>query len=99
MLGPEISDHTVSGPTTSFDDGADTGNYTVGDSENMGFLINHYLNKLAPSYDLRVTDGPGGSSRVNEGSSFGTLNYGLTTGDQYLTFLHVTENSIDIDID
>lgn len=97
-LGPGI-DADAATSTTSFGiHSADTGPHSDGDKKSLKYLMNHYLGLLSPTYDLTVTDGPGSSSRIDEGKSFGTLEYEVTTGSQYLTFLHITENKISVDI-
>lgn len=103
QFGAEIRDENVLSPTATFgahDADADRGNYTVGESQTLGFLTNHYLERLGPDFSLEVTDGPGGSSRVDETASTGTLTYD-TSGDsgRYLTYLHVTDNRIRVTFD
>ncbi|MHB9285701.1 hypothetical protein ACKVMT_01510 [Halobacteriales archaeon Cl-PHB] len=101
-FGPEIDANTISGPTTSFDVHGSTDGpyqYSVGESKEMGFLINHYFQLLGPSYELTVTDGPASSSRVDEGASSGTLEFDTSSGAQYITFLHITENRVNVSFD
>lgn len=99
-FGPDIKDRDVPSQTTSFDEHpADSGHYSIGGTDSVEFLMDHYVSLLSPSFDLVVTDGPGGSSRVDEGVSRGTLEFATTTSAQYLTYLHITENKIDIDLD
>lgn len=96
-FGPEISSRSVPTSTTSFTShGPDSGNYSKTQTEDLGFLVNHYLQLLGPRYDLTVADGPGGSSRIDESASSGTLEFDTTTGEQYVTYLHVTENEINV---
>jgi hypothetical protein len=99
--GPEISSRDVPGETNSFTfhDGADEGNYTSGEGEALGFLVNHYFELLGPGFDLTVTDGPGGSSRVDEGASSGELDFETADGAEYITFLHITENEVNVTFD
>lgn len=101
QYGTEISDTDVSGDTNSFTfhDSADSGNYSTGQTEQLGFLISHYFQLLGPSFNLEVTDGPGGSSRIDEGSSTGNLEFESISGDQYITYLHITENTIEVEFD
>ncbi|MGM0592799.1 MAG: DUF7308 domain-containing protein, partial [Halobacteriota archaeon] len=81
--------HAADGPTT-YAEGSDT--------EEMGVLLNHYFSLMAPGFELEVTDGPGGSSRVDEGASDGTLDYDAASGAQYITFLHITENEVRVEL-
>lgn len=98
--GPEISSRSVGSETTSFtvhDNGTiDMGNYSSGESEELGFIVNHYFDLLGPQFDLTVTDGPGGSSRVDEGASSGELDFDTADGTKYITFLHITENEVNV---
>jgi hypothetical protein len=81
-----------------------TGNNT------MQHVVNHYMGRMGVDYDLTVKDGPGnseclsgggggGSSRVDETQSYGTLRYAEATGAQYITYLHVTNNEINVSVD
>jgi len=98
-FGPEISSRGVPADTTSFDrHTVDPGTqFSAGSGQaELGFLVDHYLQLAGPTYDLTVTDGPGGSSRVDESESSGTLTFDTTTGSKYITYLHVTENDIKV---
>ena len=72
-------------PTTPFDES----------EAPLGDVINHYFELLGPEFTLTVTDGPGGSSRIDEGASSGQLEY-EGGGARYITYLHVTENEVRI---
>jgi len=106
MFGPEIKDRGVANETQSFTfhnytttPQIDHGNYETNDPEELGFLINHYFDLLGPQFDLTVTDGPGGSSRVDEDASSGELDFDTASGAEYITFLHVTENEVNVTFD
>jgi hypothetical protein len=100
FFGPEIDARGVTTSTTSFTlHGPDTGDYTTGDEEELGFLVDHYLQMLGPQFELTVTDGPGGSSRVDEGDSTGELTFDTSSSGQFITFLHITENRIEVGLD
>ncbi|WP_158855578.1 hypothetical protein [Halorhabdus sp. CUG00001] len=99
-FGSQITSESITGPTKTLDvHGVDPGQRDVGETAKLGFLVTHYMGLLGPQYDLTVTDGPGGSSRVDESTSTGTLSFGSTTSAEYLTYLHITENEIDIELD
>lgn len=68
--------------------------YTSGDTETSGRLLNHYFGLISPDFDLTVDDK--NSNTVSEDASTGTIEY--QGSDQYVTFLHITENGIEIDI-
>lgn len=95
--GSTLKSTNAPSPSTSFGTHpVDTGNYSDGDRVSVEFLINHYMGLLSQPYDLTVTDGPGGSSRVDESDSYGTLTYDTSTS-RYLTYLHITENEVVIE--
>jgi hypothetical protein len=99
-FGPEISANDVASQTTSFDaHGADSGQYNEGETAELGFVVDHYAGLLSPQFDLTITDGPGGSSRIDEGASTGELSFDTATSAQYITFLHITENRVRVDFD
>lgn len=93
----QLTQHGVD-PGTTFDSG-DLGPAPNTDSKTVEFLSNHYLSRLPPSFTLRVQGGPGSSNRIDEESSTGTLRYPETVSAQYITYLHVTENEINVEFD
>lgn len=101
--GPDIDSLDVDNETNSFtthDNGTvDMGNYTTGETEELGFLVNHYLQLLGPNFNLQVTDGPGGSSRIDESGSTGNLDFDTASGAEYITYLHITENNVEVTFD
>lgn len=103
--GDQISTLNLESPATfdqhTIDDAAGDrdGSYSSGETEEMGFLVNHYLELLGPNFELSVTDGPGGSSRVDEGSSNGTLDYDQAGSTRFITYLHITENRVSVEFE
>ena len=65
------------------------------DTAALSDVINRYFEFLGPDFTLTVSDGPGGSSRIDEGVSSGVLEY-EGGGSRYITYLHITENEIRI---
>jgi hypothetical protein len=65
----------------------------------LDHLINHYFALLGPEFDLAVDYGPGGSPRIDPGNSFGVLDYDRGDTGYYITFLHVTENRVRIELE
>ncbi len=105
--GSEIRGRTIA-PTTTFDQhDADTGgghDGTYNDTDpdetgELGFLVSHYVALLGPDVDLEVFDGPASSDSVDESASTGTIAYERSDGGGFLTFLHVTEHEIAVDLD
>lgn len=100
-FGNQINDNDVA-PTTVLDqhdvDGNTSYDADTGDKAEMGFLVDHYIQRLGPTLELKVTDGPGGSSRINEEESSGTLDYEGGTGNKFITFLHITENRVQVEL-
>lgn len=76
--------------------------YDSGDTEALGNVTNHYVGKLGPNVDLNIKDGQGegndGSSdgNIDEESSFGYVDTEQT--GQYVTFLHISENNVTVDL-
>jgi hypothetical protein len=80
------------------------------DEKSLNFTVNHYLSRLGTDYSLIVKDAQGnfcpsgsgsssgGSDSIDEGASDGVLRYQEATGSEYIAFLHVTENEIDVDV-
>lgn len=66
--------------------------YASGDTETSAHLLNHYFGLISPDFDLTVDDK--NSNTVSEDASQGTIDY--QGSDQYVTFLHVTENGVTI---
>ena len=108
----ESIDSRSPAPTVRFDqhtedsEGDRNGVYNDTDpdeTDELGFVVSHYIARLGPSVDLRVTEGPsqggGNSDSVDESSSSGLIDYDRSGSSGFLTFLHVTENEIQVDID
>jgi hypothetical protein len=69
------------------------------DSEAVGFLIDHYFSRLGPDFRLTVDAGPGGSqNRVSEEASSGVLLYDTIDGEEFIQFLHITENEVRVEL-
>lgn len=64
-------------------------------TEDMDFLVRHYIANFGSSIDLEVYDKNGNGGSVSEGQSEGEVQYGGS--GQYVTFLHVTENGIEVE--
>ena len=96
-FGSEIkNDDLESNPTLDQHPAVDPGEITTGDPETLAFVVNHYFGVMAPDFELTVTDGPGGSERVEEGASVGNLVYESSDDGRFITFLHVTENEVEV---
>jgi hypothetical protein len=69
------------------------------DDEEIGFLINHYFSRMGPDFELTVDAGPGGSqNRVSEEASSGVLLYDTIDGEEFIQFLHITENEVRVEL-
>jgi hypothetical protein len=83
-----------------------SGDLDPGSTEmDVNWVINHYFSLLGPRFSLTIADGPGpapgngngqGSSRVLEDDSGGLLDYDTVSGDEYIQYLHVTENEVRV---
>ncbi|MGB9958131.1 DUF7289 family protein [Haloferax prahovense] len=102
QFAPEIVDGEAYDSVT-FDehdvDGGQTFSKAAGDTARMDFVINHYFSLAAPQFELTVTDGPGNSQSVDESGSRGNLDYDQAEGGQFITFLHITENEVEVDVE
>lgn len=98
-FGPEIKDGDAYSSVTFDEHTVDAGQtFTDDDEESMGFLVNHYFSLIAPEFELTVTDGPGNSQSVDESGSRGELVYDQAEGGQFITFLHITENEVEVEV-
>ncbi|WP_255196613.1 DUF7289 family protein [Halorarius litoreus] len=66
-----------------------------GDTETVDRVLIHYFGEFEGEFDLTVDDK--GSDTVNEGDSEGFVETG--GGDRYVTFIHVTKNEIEVELD
>lgn len=101
----------ASGPDgVAFDQHADHGEpttFALGDATSVDHLVNHYLALLDSNVQLTVDDslwgwgdedsspGHSASGGIDEGDSFGTIRYGRSN---VVTFLHVSENEIAVEL-
>ncbi|WP_416839342.1 hypothetical protein [Haloferax sp. DFSO52] len=98
-FGPEIKDNSANDSVTFTQHTADgnvTYNATENDNASLKYVTNHYMSLLSPKFKLTVTDGPGSSERVDEQASAGNLDYTQADGGRYITFLHITENRVEV---
>lgn len=97
-FGPEIKEDSANSSVDWTEHDADrAAPYNTGDNESLKEVTNHYMSLLSPKFELTVTDGPGGSERVNEQASGGNLDYEQAEGGKYITFLHITENKVRVE--
>jgi len=93
-------------PTLYFDLAGDTNlTYQSGGSsplsnDSTGHVVNTYLAEMGPNVDLQVTskgknDPPGNSGSTDLAASTADVDYNSSSG-RVLTFLHVTENSVNV---
>lgn len=66
-----------------------------GDTVTVDRIVNHYFAELPAEFELTVDDK--GSDTVQESASSGYLNAG--SGNRYVTYLHVTRNEIEVEIE
>ena len=73
---------------TTFDEGTGTTSFNN--------VTNHYLSLMGPDVELTVQDK--NSNTVNEEASFGQFEQG-GGGGKFITFLHITENRVTVEIE
>lgn len=72
--------------------------YSDTDEETSDFIVTHYFAELGPEFELQVSDQQrGGAAGVAEGSSEGYIDY--VGGGRIVTYLHITENEVEVDLD
>lgn len=86
--------HTEDGEPTAFVDG---------DEATSRLLSRHYIALMGDGFTLKARSGTGGPGRgggaqINYGASGGTLEYD-TGGSTYITYLHISENEIEIEME
>lgn len=69
--------------------------YDEGDSEPIDRVINHYFSELGPGFDLTVEDK--NSNTVEESLSSGYIDY--VGSEKFVTYMHITENQVEVEID
>ncbi len=57
-------------------------------------LVNHYFSLLGPGFDVTVDDSK--NNGVQESASSGYIQY--TGGDQFITYVHLSENDVEVTI-
>jgi hypothetical protein len=67
-----------------------------GNETEIDNTTNHYLSLMSPSVELKVQDAPGNT--VNEETSKGHFEQSGEAGE-VITFLHITENRVSIELD
>lgn len=74
--------------------------FTAGDPALLNGTVSHYAGFFDPSLEFTVSDSGGGggaSGSVNEDVSSGTVHYG-GAGDTFVTYIHATENRINVTV-
>jgi hypothetical protein len=84
------------------DDG-EPSTFVAGDNATSRLLSRHYVALLGDDFSLNArsgTGGPGqgGGSQIDYGGSGGLLEYD-TGGDTYITYLHISENEIEVEME
>ena len=111
LLAYDVDNNLELADPVTFDEHADTVDwesnggrtFDAGDTATIGNVTNHYVGLLESNVDLTVMDGPGEGSdegsdgNVNEDASSG---YVITDrSGQYVTYLHVSENNVTVDLE
>jgi hypothetical protein len=81
------------------DTATDPGNVDEGDTESLAFLTNHYIGMMPSNYDFKIRNGPSNQDAIDADNSFGTFDYDLATNPKYVTYLHVSENEVEVSFD
>ncbi|WP_254543645.1 DUF7289 family protein [Halomarina pelagica] len=71
--------------------------YTTPDAEDLAYLTRHYFGTFGPTFQLETSDQQSGNAAgVSETTSSGTIYY--AGDDRVITFLHVTENDVRVEL-
>ncbi|WP_449271570.1 DUF7308 domain-containing protein [Halolamina rubra] len=65
-------------------------------------LSRHYVAKLGDEFTVNAhgtTGGNGGGVHLDHSESTGLLDYESGAGGTYITYLHVTENEIEVELE
>lgn len=73
-----------------------TNTFNKGDKTSIDNVTNHYLALMGPDVELTVEDANGNT--VNEEASTGVFEQS-GSGGQFITFLHITENRVSIELE
>ena len=105
-FGSNINDWSMKNEVTLDGHGSisscEPGTYTQGDTSTgcmLGDIVDHYLSEAGPNIRLHAKTGPGGSTPIQQDPSQGTLLYRESTAGRFVTFLHITENEIEVSLD
>ncbi|MUV61222.1 archaellin/type IV pilin N-terminal domain-containing protein [Halobacterium sp. CBA1126] len=92
-------------PTLHLDLTGETNLSYVGDgdspleNDSVGAIVNYAFGDMGPNVDLRVEkQGNGNSAGVELDKSTGTVEYG-SSAERVVTFLHVTENAVNVTVE
>ena len=88
---PTTFDHADDGEPRTYDDG---------DTQTLRILTRHYFAEFDSDVDLRVDHGSGGrgTAQIDTSSSGGVLRYEAAAGESFITYLHVTENNVTVEL-
>ena len=85
--------HNEDGEPATFDDG---------DRATTYLLSRHYVALLGDEFTVNAygqTGGGGGGAKLDKGDSTGVFDYESGSGGTYITYLHVTENEIEVELE
>ncbi|WP_254823721.1 DUF7289 family protein [Haloglomus halophilum] len=95
IASPTFDQHASGVGWESITYDADTSDDTNPSEETTDGLVNHYFSLLGPGFDLVVDDKSGSS--VQESDSAGNIEY--AGGDEFITFIHISKNDVEVTID
>lgn len=82
--------------SVSWEGDSTTNTFAKGDKTSIDNVTNHYLALMGPDVELMVEDANGNT--VNEEASTGVFEQS-GSGGQFITFLHITENRVSIELE
>lgn len=70
-----------------------TYNKSEGDTESIDVVVNHYFSHFGPRFNLLAADGNNGNTVSESDSTGDSISY---TGTDVITYLHVSENEVEV---
>lgn len=71
-------------------------NGSSNDTRSLKAVNNHYFGLLGKNIEFVVKNGPASSSSVDHADSQARLNYNIEITDEYINYLHITKNEIEV---
>lgn len=85
-------------PVTIENEAGSETDFTDGDRTTSGNLVRQYLAGIGPVYEMNVEYPSRGNNQIDNDASVLTIEYDPTGTGEYVTYVHVTENEIRVEL-